>query len=112
MAANENPVKARMAAGDVALGMNVRVARSGDVARIAKSSGHDFLFIDMQHALYGVETVGRPVKRCETTFQSHREERIDGYRVTYRYKGQKYMTEMPYDPGRRMRVRVDIRPAA
>lgn len=60
---------------------------------------------------YGVETVSRPVRRCETTFQSHREERIDGYRVTYRYNGQKYMTEMPYDPGRRIRVRVDIRPA-
>lgn len=58
MTANENPVKAKMAAGGVALGMNVRIARSGDVARIAKSSGHDFLFIDMQHALYTVETVG------------------------------------------------------
>ncbi|NKB60335.1 MAG: aldolase [Alphaproteobacteria bacterium] len=58
MAVNENPVKARMAAGEVALGMNVRMARSGDIARIAKSSGHDFLFIDMQHALFDVETVG------------------------------------------------------
>ena len=58
MPANENPVKARMAAGEVALGMNVRLARSGDVARIAKSSGHDFLFIDMQHGLYDMETVG------------------------------------------------------
>lgn len=54
----ENPVKARMAAGEVALGMNVRISRSGDIARIAKSSGHDFLFIDMQHALFDVETVG------------------------------------------------------
>ena len=58
MAVNENPVKARMAAGEVALGLNVRVARSGEVGRIAKSSGHDFLFIDMQHALFNVETVG------------------------------------------------------
>lgn len=58
MAENENPVKARMAAGEVALGMNVRVLRSGDVARLAKSSGHDFIFIDMQHSLFGVETVG------------------------------------------------------
>ena len=55
---SENPVKARLAAGGIALGMNVRLARSGDVARIAKSSGHDFLFIDMQHGLYDVETVG------------------------------------------------------
>jgi hypothetical protein len=29
----------------------------------------------------------------------------------YRYHGQKYMTEMPYDPGNRIKVRVDIRPA-
>jgi uncharacterized protein YcfJ len=59
----------------------------------------------------GVERIARPVERCETRYQSRREERIDGYRVTYRYNGQKYRTEMPYDPGRRLRVRVDIRPA-
>ena len=57
------------------------------------------------------ERHARPVKRCETNYREHREQRIDGYRVTYRYKGQKYMTEMPYDPGNRIRVRVDIRPA-
>ena len=53
----------------------------------------------------------RPVRRCETRYRSHREERIDGYDVLYRYKGQKYSTRMPYDPGRRIKVRVDIRPA-
>ena len=60
---------------------------------------------------YGVETYGRPVERCKTSYQQHREERIDGYRVTYRYHGQKYQTEMPHDPGRKIRVRVDVRPA-
>ena len=60
---------------------------------------------------YGVETRGRPVERCKTSYQEHREERIDGYRVTYRYHGQKYQTEMPHDPGRKIRVRVDVRPA-
>ena len=50
------------------------------------------------------------MERCETRYREHREERIDGYRVLYRYRGQKYMTEMPYDPGNRLRVRVDIRP--
>jgi len=54
----ENPVKTMMRAGKVALGMNVRLARSGDIARIAKSSGHDFIFIDMQHSLFSLETVG------------------------------------------------------
>lgn len=53
-----NPAKDRMSAGDVALGMIVRLARSADIARIAKSTGHDFLFLDAQHALFSVETIG------------------------------------------------------
>jgi 2-keto-3-deoxy-L-rhamnonate aldolase RhmA len=54
----KNPVKERMRAGDVSLGMIVRLARSGDIARIAKTTGHDFIFVDMQHALFSLETVG------------------------------------------------------
>src|ERR1051325_2318365 len=53
-----NPVKARMQAGEAALGMNVRLARTGDIARIAKSTGHDFIFIDLQHSLFSLESVG------------------------------------------------------
>src|ERR1700704_3494251 len=51
-----NPVKARMQAGDVSLGMIVRLARSGDVVRIAKSTGHDFIFIDGQHSIFDLES--------------------------------------------------------
>lgn len=53
-----NPIMDRMRAGDAALGMSVRLGRSGDIARIAKTTGHDFIFIDMQHSLFSVETVG------------------------------------------------------
>ena len=53
-----NPVKDLLKADKVALGMLVRLARSGDIARIAKTSGHDFIFIDAQHALLSVETIG------------------------------------------------------
>src|SRR6266481_9601145 len=53
-----NPVMERMKAGGVALGMIVRLARSGDIARIAKSTGHDFIFIDRQHSLFSLETIG------------------------------------------------------
>jgi hypothetical protein len=56
-AALSNPLKEMMKAGKVALGMNVRLARSGDIARIAKSSGHDFIFIDRQHAIFTLETI-------------------------------------------------------
>lgn len=62
-------------------------------------------------ARYGEGQYSRPVERCRTVYRSHQEERIKAYRVTYRYHGQKYMTEMPYDPGQKIRVRVDVRPA-
>ena len=53
-----NPLKELLKADKVALGMLVRLARSGDIARIAKTTGHDFIFIDAQHSLYSVETIG------------------------------------------------------
>lgn len=60
---------------------------------------------------YQTTEYSRPVRRCETNYQSHKEERIDGYDVIYRYHGQKYTTRMPYDPGKKLKIRVDVRPA-
>lgn len=57
------------------------------------------------------ESYSRPVQRCETRYTTHQEERIDSYRVIYRYRGQKYATDTPFDPGKRLRIRVDVRPA-
>lgn len=53
----------------------------------------------------------RPVTRCKTNYREHQEERVDGYDVVYIYHGQKYATRMPNDPGRRIRIRIEIRPA-
>jgi len=53
-----NPARDRMAAGDIALGMNVRLGHNGDIVRIARATGHDFIFIDMQHSMFTTETVG------------------------------------------------------
>jgi 2-keto-3-deoxy-L-rhamnonate aldolase RhmA len=53
-----NPAKDRMLADKLALGLIVRVARSPDVARIARATGHDFIFIDGQHGIFSAETVG------------------------------------------------------
>jgi uncharacterized protein YcfJ len=52
----------------------------------------------------------RPVRRCETRYTSREEERIDSYRVIYTYNGRKYATDTPFDPGNRLRIRVDVRP--
>jgi uncharacterized protein YcfJ len=51
------------------------------------------------------------VQRCETRYTNTMEERIDGYRVTYEYNGRRQVTELPYKPGERIRVRVDVSPA-
>jgi 2-keto-3-deoxy-L-rhamnonate aldolase RhmA len=49
----------RMKSGQVALGMIVRAVRSGEIAMIAGATDHDFIFIDAQHALFGLETIGQ-----------------------------------------------------
>ena len=52
-----HPLKEIFKQGKVALGLLTRLARSGDIARIAKTTGHDFVFIDGQHAAYNIETI-------------------------------------------------------
>lgn len=49
-------------------------------------------------------------ERCEVRDEVRLEERVRGYRVTYRYHGRDYVTELPYDPGPRLRVAVEARP--
>ncbi len=96
------------------IGHQVGSGRGNDAATVAGSLIGAAIGNDAsrkRHGQYGVEQHSRPVERCKTSYREHREERIDGYRVTYRYHGQKYVTEMPYDPGSKLRVRVDIRPA-
>lgn len=48
---------------------------------------------------------------CETEHHYHYETKLDGYRVTYSYKGDVYTTRMPYDPGDRIKVNVKVSPA-
>jgi uncharacterized protein YcfJ len=50
-------------------------------------------------------------ERCETRYRDSYEERVDGYDVTYEYAGRRYLTRLPYDPGDRIRVQVDVTPA-
>lgn len=52
-----NPVKECFKSDRAALGMLARLGRSGDIARLAKTTGHDFVMIDMQHAIFSLETV-------------------------------------------------------
>ena len=49
--------------------------------------------------------------RCRTVSERYSERRIVGYDVQYRYRGDVYMSQLDYDPGERMRVRISVSPA-
>jgi 2-keto-3-deoxy-L-rhamnonate aldolase RhmA len=54
-----NPVRDIIRAGEVAFGLNVRLSRSSEIARVARTTGYSFLYIDAQHAPYNVETMAQ-----------------------------------------------------
>src|ERR1700676_2579698 len=49
-------MKQKFARGELVLCMNLRLARSVDIAMVAKAGGYDALYVDMQHAPYSIET--------------------------------------------------------
>ena len=52
-----NPVLEAMRRGEAAMGLSVRLGRNPEIVRIAKATGHHFLFIDGQHAIFDMETI-------------------------------------------------------
>ncbi len=49
-------------------------------------------------------------RHCEIEQVYHEEERIDGYSVSYRFRGREYVTRSDTHPGDRIRVRVEVDP--
>ncbi len=95
----------------VVVGNQVGHGRGKDVARVAGALiggaiGHN-VSVDRQRQ-EGAR--GQTYERCEVRYRERTVERIDGYDVTYAYAGREYVTRMPYDPGERIRVRVDVSP--
>ena len=52
-----NYAKRRLEAGELAIGFSVSFWRMVNIAKIAKTCGYDWLFIDMEHGTAGVELV-------------------------------------------------------
>ncbi len=52
----------------------------------------------------------RVVERCERVDDYEEVRHIEGYEVTYRYRGQTFTKRMDHDPGERVRVRVSVTP--
>jgi len=54
-----NAVKERLARGEVASSMTVRLTRSGEIAQLAKSAGFDSLYVDLEHSSLSLDTTGQ-----------------------------------------------------
>lgn len=54
-----NHTKQQLAAGRIAIGMGLRLARTVDIATIGKTCGYDWLFIDMEHNSMDVDTASQ-----------------------------------------------------
>ena len=54
-----NAAKQRLAAGELSLGLGVRQSRTVDIATVAKTTGYDWLFIDMEHNSMSVDTAAQ-----------------------------------------------------
>jgi uncharacterized protein YcfJ len=59
----------------------------------------------------GGETYTSNQTVCQPGSQVSEQRQIIGYDVEYRYHGDVYMSRLSYDPGERLRVRVNVSPA-
>jgi len=53
----------------------------------------------------------RDVRRCKQISESRSESQLQHYNVTYLYKGRKFVTQLPRDPGKQLELQVSVRPA-
>jgi 2-keto-3-deoxy-L-rhamnonate aldolase RhmA len=54
-----NSVKERLARGEVASSMIVRLTRSGEIAQLAKTAGFDGIYVDLEHSSLSLETTSQ-----------------------------------------------------
>jgi 4-hydroxy-2-oxoheptanedioate aldolase len=54
-----NHVKEKLSRGEVVASMTVRLVRGIEIARIAKTTGFDSLYVDMEHSSFSLETTSQ-----------------------------------------------------
>jgi 4-hydroxy-2-oxoheptanedioate aldolase len=59
MSVLRNPARERLAAGELSIGMGVRMARTVDIAKVMQTCGYDWLFIDLEHGSLSIDTASQ-----------------------------------------------------
>lgn len=75
---------------------------------IGMSIGRDKTRANSNHQ--NVDVAYRDEQRCETRYITQSHQQLNGYNVTYRYKGQTYSTFTEREPGERIKLAVSFRP--
>lgn len=74
---------------------------------IGAKIGHDAV---NGHDEYEEKTLVGYEEHCKTDYRVSYEQVVDGYDVTYKYRGRTYRVEMPYNPGERIKISIRIAP--
>jgi len=51
------------------------------------------------------------IEKCKRVSESISQRKLQHYNVTYEYKGRRFITQMPRDPGNRIELQVSVAPA-
>jgi 2-keto-3-deoxy-L-rhamnonate aldolase RhmA len=54
-----NAARERLERGELALGVGIRFARSVEIAKVMKSAGYDWLFLDLEHSTMSLDTASQ-----------------------------------------------------
>src|SRR3954469_10927985 len=54
-----NPARDRLAAGQLCLGVGVRLARTVEIAKAMRVAGYDWLFLDLEHGIMSLDTASQ-----------------------------------------------------
>lgn len=93
-----------------AIGNNIVEGKDRESARIAGALLGGAIGRNIGHRNAHKRKVVSYERRCEIEHVSHEEERISGYRVSYRYDGRTFVTRTRTDPGDTLRLRVSVAP--
>jgi uncharacterized protein YcfJ len=97
-----------------AVGNQFGSGRGRDAATVAGAALGYSAVRDSQRYHGGYVSGGRSYQvyeqRCAPRTSYVRDERVSGYDVTYRYRGEVYRTTTDYHPGDRIQIRVDVQP--
>jgi len=92
-------------------GYGYRHGNNRAVATIAGASIGGAIASEIQYSKYPAKYYSENVQLCSTQTGWRSEERIIGWDVSWKYRGQIYHSRMNEPPGDRIRVRVSVDPA-